>query len=426
MIVPDALRVPAEPPQRAARHRCRFCRAALQHTFVDLGVSPLANSYLTADRLEMMEPFYPLHVYVCDRCLLVQLPHVETPERMFCTYAYFSSYSTAWLTHAKAYTDLVTERFGLTTTSQVIEIASNDGYLLQYFQQKQVPVLGIEPALNVAEVAVNKGIPTMTRFFGREVADELISSGRQADLIVANNVVAHVPDLQDFLEGIARLLKPHGVVTMEFPHVFRLIVEHQFDTIYHEHLSYFSLTSIARICARYGLTLFDVEELPTHGGSLRIYGCRQDAPISPGPRVHALEAKEAAAGLTNLEGYLGFAAAVRRTKYELLAFLVHAKQQGRSIVGYGAPAKGNTLLNYCGVGPEFVDYTVDLNPHKQGQFLPGTRIPIHAPAKVYETRPDYVLVLPWNLKDEIMEQMAGIREWGGRFVVPIPTVRIEA
>src|SRR5579884_1561535 len=334
MIVPDAVRPPT-PSRAAPTFLCRFCRAPLQHTFVDLGVSPLANSYLTTAQLAAMEPFYPLHVYVCDHCLLVQVPHVETPEHIFSTYAYFSSYSSAWLKHAKAYTDLVTTRFGLTADSQVIEIASNDGYLLQYFREQGIPVLGIEPAVNVAESAVGKGIPTITRFFGRALAEDLAASGRHADLIVANNVLAHVPDLQDFIEGIVRLLKPRGIVTMEFPHVLRLMLEHQFDTIYHEHLSYFSLTSVARICEHYGLTLFDVEELPTHGGSLRIYGAREDAGMTAGPRIREVLTKEEEVGLTQLEGYLGFEPAVRRIKYELLAFLIKVKQEGGTIVGYG-------------------------------------------------------------------------------------------
>jgi SAM-dependent methyltransferase len=362
---------------------------------------------------------------VCERCLLVQLQDFEGPERIFTDYAYFSSYSDAWLAHAKAYTEMARQRFGLTARSQVVEIASNDGYLLQYFMEQGIPVLGIEPAVNVAEVAVAKGIPTMTRFFGEALAGELSTQGTQADLIVANNVLAHVPELNDFIAGLRRLLKPHGVMTLEFPHLLRLIEENQFDTIYHEHFSYFAFCTVEVIFASHQLTIFDVEEVPTHGGSLRIMARHAaDDSRRVTDRVGALLAKEMQAGLNTVQGYAAFSERVQETKRALLEFLIEAKREGKRIVGYGAPAKGNTLLNYCGIRTDFVDYTVDRSPHKQDHYLPGTHIPIHHPDRIRDTRPDYVLILPWNLKDEVRRQMAYINEWGGRFVVPIPRVEI--
>jgi hypothetical protein len=374
-----------------------------------------------------MELFYPLRAYVCERCFLVQLDEFASPDHIFTDYAYFSSYSDTWLQHAKAYADMAVERFGLNEHNQVVEIASNDGYLLQYFVAKDVPVLGVEPAVNVAKVAVQKGIPTVTQFFGVETARQLVAKGITADLLVANNILAHVPKLNDFLEGLKILLKPQGVITLEFPHLMRLMEGHQFDTIYHEHLSYFSLLAAERGFANHGLTVFDVEQLPTHGGSLRVYVRHTERCAKLiSRRVMDLLARETAAGLTRSEHYLSFAEKVCETKRTLLDFLIAAKQKRKSIAGYGAPAKANTLLNYCGIRSDFIDYTVDRSPHKQGHFLPGTHIPIYHPDKLEETRPDYVLILPWNLKNEIMDQMSHIRKWGGQFVVPIPEVRVYA
>jgi 2-polyprenyl-3-methyl-5-hydroxy-6-metoxy-1,4-benzoquinol methylase len=404
---------------------CRFSGQPLHHTFVDLGMSPLANSYLNADQLNQAEKFYPLHAYIAEDTLLVQLEQFETPDSIFSDYAYFSSYSESWLKHAAAYTDQMVERFGFNPQHQVVEIASNDGYLLQYFVQKGIPVLGIEPAANIAEVAKAKGIPSITKFFGVQTAKELVVQGIQADLLLGNNVLAHVPDLNDFIAGMKIVLKPSGIITMEFPHLLKLIQGNQFDTIYHEHFSYFSFLTIEKIFAAHGLTLFDVEELPTHGGSLRIYARHQEstAPVT-GDRVTALKSKETTFGLDKLETYTQFGKQVQETKRKLLSFLLTTKNEGKSIVGYGAPAKGNTLLNYCGIGRDFIDYTVDLNPYKQNMSLPGTHIPIFAPDKLRETQPDYVLILPWNLKEEIMEQIAFIGEWGGKFVIPVPEVQV--
>jgi 2-polyprenyl-3-methyl-5-hydroxy-6-metoxy-1,4-benzoquinol methylase len=393
---------------------------------VDLGMSPLANSYLRADQLQLAERFYPLHAWVADDTFLVQLEQFESPEHIFSDYAYFSSYSDSWLQHAKAYTELMAQRFGFNKNHQVIEIASNDGYLLQYFKALGIPVLGVEPAANVAKVAIEqKGVPTVVQFFGVQTAKELVTAGTRADLLLGNNVLAHVPDLNDFVAGLKIVLKPTGILTMEFPHLLRLIQENQFDTIYHEHFSYLSFLTVEKIFAHHGLTLFDVEELPTHGGSLRIYARHTEASHPPlGERVAKLKQKETDFGLTRLETYESFGERVKATKRKLLKFLVEVKDQGKRIVGYGAAAKGNTLLNYCGIRTDFLDYVVDRSPHKQGLFLPGTHIPIHAPERLFETRPDYVLILPWNLKSEISQQMAGIRKWGGEFVVPIPEVQV--
>jgi SAM-dependent methyltransferase len=404
---------------------CRSCGATLRHTFVDLGMSPLANSYVKAEQLEETEPFYPLHAYVCAECFLVQLESIAKPEDIFSDYAYFSSYSDSWLEHARAYTDSITKRFGLNGQSWVVEIASNDGYLLQFFVAKGIPVLGIEPAHNVAQAAVQKAIPTLIRFFGEDTAHELTNQGKQADLIIGNNVLAHVPNLTGFVRGMKILLHKNGVITLEFPHLMRLMEENQFDTIYHEHFSYFSLLTIRKLFNRHGLKVFDVEELTTHGGSLRIYAGHENDNLRPvGERVKDLLAREEKAGFTNLEHYLAFGEQVKETKRKFLEFLMAAKADKKSVVGYGAPAKGNTLLNYCGVGTSLIDYTVDRSPHKQGHFLPGTRIPIYAPERISETMPDYLLILPWNLKDEIMQQMSYIRDWNGRFVVPIPEVQV--
>ncbi|HKS27260.1 MAG TPA: class I SAM-dependent methyltransferase [Pyrinomonadaceae bacterium] len=406
---------------------CRFCGTELQHTFVDLGVSPLSNSYLAPEQLSRMEPFYPLHAYVCHRCFLVQLEEFESPEHIFQDYAYFSSYSESWLRHARKYTEQMRECFRLNAESRVVEIASNDGYLLQYFVNGGVPSLGIEPAANVARVAEEKGVPTITEFFGSQLATRLAAEGKQADLLLGNNVLAHVPALNDFVEGLKILLKPQGVVTMEFPHLMRLMEGNQFDTIYHEHFSYFSFLTVEEVFARHGLTLFDVEELETHGGSLRIYARHMEDESKPlSERVDELKERELSFGTRRLETYLGFSAQVEETKRSLLTFLIGARREGKRVAAYGAPAKGNTLLNYCGIRTDFIEYTVDASPHKQGRYLPGTRIPIHHPDKLKETRPDYVLILPWNLREEIMAQSTYAREWGARFVVPIPQVEVIA
>ena len=408
-----------------APSRCRCCGSALEHTFCDLGMSPLANSYRTVDDQTATEAFYPLHVYVCGTCFLVQLPEAESPEAIFSDYAYFSSYSQSWLAHAEAYTRHMTALLDLGTTSQVVEIASNDGYLLQFFAQQQIPVLGIEPAANVASVAQKKGIPTRVAFFGANTARELRAEGVHADLLLGNNVLAHVPRLHDFVEGLTILLKPDGVITMEFPHLLRLMRQTQFDTIYHEHFSYFSLLAVEKVFAAHGLRLFDVTQLPTHGGSLRIFASHDADVTHPvQPSVAALRSDEIAAGLDDLSTYSDFSERVKRTKRSLLRFLIDARDRGETVVGYGAPAKGVTLLNYCGVRTDLLEYTVDLSPHKQHKMLPGVHIPIEAPDRIRETRPDYLLILPWNLKDEIMEQMAHIRTWGGAFVVPIPDLEI--
>jgi SAM-dependent methyltransferase len=372
-----------------------------------------------------MEPFYPLDVYVCDNCFLVQLLEYVSPDKIFSDYAYFSSYSDSWLQHAKNYTEMAIARFALDANSQVVEIASNDGYLLQYFVERHVPVLGIEPAANVAAVAQQKGIPSIVRFFGEQTARELALAGKQADLLLGNNVLAHVPDINDFVEGMKILLRGNGVITMEFPHLMRLMEENQFDTIYHEHFSYLSLLAVEKIFGAHGLTLFDVEEIPTHGGSLRIYARHTEDVSRPvGARVLELREREKKAGFTCLNHYFSFTEKVKETKRRLLDFLIQTKRQGRSVVGYGAPGKGNTLLNYCGIRTDFLDYVVDRSPYKQGKFLPGTHIPIHHPDKIKETKPDYLLILPWNLKAEVIEQNSYIREWGGQFVVPIPEVTV--
>jgi len=402
---------------------CRFCGAPLEHVFADLGMSPLANSYVAPERANAMEPFFPLRALVCSHCFLVQLEEFETAEAIFSDYAYFSSYSTTWLEHAESYAQAMIDRFGIGATSHVVELASNDGYLLQYFAARGVPVLGVEPAANVAQAAEAKGVPTEVAFFGVETATRLART-RQADLIAANNVLAHVPDLNDFVGGMKVLLAPGGTITVEFPHLQRLIDENQWDTIYHEHFSYFSFLTVRRVFAEHALRLFDVEELPTHGGSLRIYGCHADDPRADEPRADALAERERAAGYERLETYTSFGEQVVRDKREILALLIELKAQGARIAGYGAPAKGNTLLNYCGVRGDFIDYTVDRNPHKQGHLLPGTHIPIRAPEALREDKPDIVLILPWNLREEIMEQLAEIREWGGRFAVRAPDLRV--
>ena len=408
-----------------ATPKCRHCAAPLHHTFVDLGMSPLCESYLRADQLNSMEPFYPLHVFVCEQCYLVQLEEYVSPAEIFTEYAYFSSYADSWLKHVERYTDQMIARWGLGASSHVVELASNDGYLLQYFVARNVPVLGIEPAANVAKVAEGKGVPTLVKFFGRDTARELVASGKKADLIIGNNVLAQVPDINDFVAGIKILLHERGVVTMEFPHLQQLIDNNQYDTIYHEHFSYFSFLTASKIFETHGMVLFDVEELPTHGGSLRIYARHKEDGSKPiETRATALLRRELELGFDRMETYANFGEKVKATKRRLLAFLIDARNAGRTVVGYGAPGKGNTLLNYCGIRTDFLDYTVDRNPYKHGRFTPGTHIPIFPPDKINETRPDYVLILPWNFKDEIIAQMAHIRSWGGKFVVPIPDVSV--
>ncbi len=407
--------------------KCRFCSAPLTTLFADLGMTPLANAFVAPADTGEPEAFFPLQVFVCDACKLVQARDVETPGAIFSDYAYFSGFSQSWLDHSERYAAATVERFSLSDTSKVVEIASNDGYLLQYFQQAGIPVLGVEPAANVAAVAQRRGIPTQVRFFGRKTARDLAAQGHQADLIAANNVVAHVPDLNDFIAGFEILLKPQGVLTLEFPHLLRMLVENQFDTIYHEHFSYFSFLAIERVLAAHGLAVFDVDRLPTHGGSLRVYAGHAGAGARvPSEAVQVLRREEEAFSLDRIDSYAGFAERIARTKCALLDFLIGARREGKRVAAYGAPAKGNTLLNYCGVGPELVAFTVDRSPHKQGRLLPGTRIPVRAPDAIIAEKPDYLLILPWNLKDEVMQQMAALRDWGGRFVVPIPQVEVLA
>jgi SAM-dependent methyltransferase len=388
-------------------------------------MSPLCESYVSAAAVNAMEPFYPLHVWVCRECFLVQLETYVAPEHIFDEYAYFSSFSTAWLKHAEDYTGMISERLGLGANSLVVELASNDGYLLQYFVKRGIPVLGIEPAANVAKAAEGRGVNTLVKYFGRELGAALAAEGKPADLIIGNNVLAQVPDLNSFVAGIRALLKPTGTTTLEFPHLEKLVDENQFDTIYHEHFSYFSLVAVERIFAAHDMKIFDVEELWTHGGSLRIYACpAADASRPVSQRVLDLRQREKEAGYLDLARYARFEEQVRETKRKLLDLLITAKRRGKRICGYGAPGKGNTLLNYCGIRCDFLDFTVDRNPYKQGKFLPGTHIPIFAPSKIDEVRPDYVFILPWNFKDEIMKQMAHIRDWGGQFIIPIPAARI--
>jgi len=403
---------------------CRHCGKALEHTFVDLGMSPLCESFLTTAQLGEPETYYPLHVRVCDACWLVQLPEFVSPARIFTEYAYFSSYSTSWVAHAKRYCETIKARLGLGAESFIVELGSNDGYLLQHFLELGQHVLGIEPAANVAKTARARGIPTLTAFFGTETARQVISEHGRADLIVANNVLAQVPQLNDFVAGMACLLGPEGVATIEVPHIERLIVENQFDTIYHEHFSYFSLVTVKRIAATTGLMPIDVEVLPTHGGSLRIYLAHDNSSHPISPRVGAMLAREGEARLETLSAYADFADRVQRTKRDLLAVLIAAKEKGKRICGYGAPGKGNTLLNYCGVGTDFLDFTVDRNPYKQGRYTPGMHIPIKHVDAIDAAKPDYILILPWNLKQEVVTQMSHIGTWGGKFIVPIPEVAV--
>jgi SAM-dependent methyltransferase len=412
--------------QTDAMPTCLFCASELRDTVVDLGMSPLCETFLEASQLDDMEPFYPLNAYVCPGCWLVQVQEYVTPDGIFAHYPYFSSYSDSWLAHAERYADAMVERFALDASSHVVELGSNDGYLLQYFVQHGIPVLGVEPAANVAEVAIDRGVPTEVAFFGRETAARLADHGVRADLVCGANVLAQVPDVNDFVAGIATLLANDGVCTIEFPHLVRTIEGNQFDQFYHEHFSYFSLVSVERIFAHHGMALFDVEELATHGGSLRIYACHDGAAHldAPTTAVDALRQHEHDLGVETIDFYATFADRVRRTKRDLLRFLIDARDKGAHVVGYGAPGKGNTLLNYCGIRTDLLDYTVDRNPLKQGRYLPGTHIPIHHPDRIAQTRPDYVLILPWNLRGEIAGQLAHVREWGGQLVVPIPRVEI--
>jgi SAM-dependent methyltransferase len=425
MSTPESTGATVVEPSALLGMTCRFCGATANDVFIDLGMSPLCESILTHEQLNQMERFYPLRVYVCARCFLVQLDEFVSPEHIFTEYAYFSSYSSSWVDHARIYAESMRRRLALTNRSLVVELASNDGYLLQHFVAAGIPVIGVEPAVNVAEVARSKGIPTRTCFFGTASARLMANQGEQADLLVGNNVLAQVPDLNDFVAGMKVVLKPRGVITMEFPHVVRLMESNQFDTIYHEHFSYFSFVTAEQVFAAHGLTLYDVEEIPTHGGSLRIYGRHaEDASRPVETAVEALRTREQRAGITRMETYSAFQEQVKATKRRLLDFLIRARGEGKSVVGYGAPGKGNTLLNYCGIRTDLVDYTVDRNPYKHFKYLPGTHIPIYPPERIRETRPDYVLILPWNLKDEIVAQLSYIRAWGGRFVVPIPEVQV--
>ena len=403
---------------------CRLCGARLTHTFVDLGMSPLCESYVSSDALDQPEIFYPLHVRQCPSCLLVQLPAYVTGEEIFSDYAYFSSYSDSWVAHAKEFAESMIDTLGLTGDNLVTEVACNDGYLLQHFVARDIPVLGIEPAKNVAETAQSLGIPTVVQFLGATTGSEIAENRGHADLVVANNVFAHVPDIRDFAAGLRALVKETGVVTLEFPHLLRLMQRRQFDTIYHEHYSYLSLLTATRALDSAGLRVVDVEELSTHGGSLRVYARPEEQAGQPTGRVGRLLEEESINGLHSLAGHAGFAGEVLKVKSDLLNFLITAARDGRSVAGYGAPGKGNTLLNHCGIRDDLMQYTVDRSPIKQGKFLPGTHIPIHAPDRLAETRPDYVLVLPWNLKDEISEQLSYVRAWGARLVFPIPELEI--
>jgi ubiquinone/menaquinone biosynthesis C-methylase UbiE len=407
--------------------QCRFCKTELKHVFIDLVNSPASNSYLNAEQLNEPETYYPLKVYICHNCFLVQVDEYQKSDALFNSeYAYFSSYSRTWLAHAQKYTQDMIARFGFSESSKVIEIASNDGYLLQYFKEKKVPVLGIEPTANTAKVAMEKGIETVVEFFGTSLAKKLSGQNIQADLLLGNNVLAHVPDIKDFVAGMQVILKPTGVITMEFPHLMQLVDNNQFDTIYHEHFSYLSFYTVKQLFESVGLEMFDVEEIPTHGGSLRIYAKhKNDSSKEISPRVAALLEKEIKQGITDLNYYHNFQQKAFDIKLSLLSFLTEQKKAGKKVGAYGAAAKGNTLLNYCGVKNDLVDFVVDSNPHKQGKFLPASHIPVVNEEYLKQQKPDYVLILPWNLKDEIKEQLAYIRDWKGKFVVPIPSLQID-
>jgi C-methyltransferase C-terminal domain/Putative zinc binding domain/Methyltransferase domain len=406
-------------------HGCRFCGELLRDTLVDLGKSPLCERFLSAEQLDEVEPFYPLHVWICAKCLLVQLPTYVPVDEIFTEYAYFSAFSDDWVAHAARYVDLVTERFSLDERSLVMELASNDGYLLQHFVRKGIPALGVDPAANVAVAARDRGVETIVDFFDTRLARQLVAERRSADLVVANNVLAQIPELNDFVAGIEVVLAPHGVVTVEVPHLVKLIEGLQYDTIYHEHFSYFSLSTVALLFAAHGLEVFDVEELSSHGGSLRIFGKRRGDELHPTtPAVEAILAREREGGYDSTAGYRDFGERVAETKWRLLELLIGLRREGKRVAGYGAPGKGNTLLNYCGIRTDLVEFTVDRNPYKQGKFLPGTHIPISPPERIQEEQPDYILILPWNLEREITEQLAFVRDWGAKLIVPIPMPRI--
>jgi hypothetical protein len=413
------------PSSYDGRTSCRFCGSPLELTVVDLGMSPLCESFLPYERIEAMEPFYPLHVRACERCWLVQLPAFVPPDEIFTEYAYFSAYSTAWVEHARAYVEMISARLELGDDDLVVELASNDGYLLQHFVGTGVPILGIDPAANVAEAAEERGVPTLVEFFGEELAQRLVSEGRSARLVLGNNVLAQVPDLNDFVAGVQTLLRPDGSATFEFPHLLTLVDGLQYDTIYHEHFSYFSLATIAEVFGAHGLDVYDVEQLWTHGGSLRVYAQHRGGPNVVEPSVDEVLSAEQAGGLRSRARYEAFATDVKESKRALLDLLIDLRRAGKTVVGYGAPGKGNTLLNYCGIREDLLDYTVDRNPYKHGLFTPGTHIPIHPTERIAETRPDYVLVLPWNLFDEIAGQLAYVREWGAQLIVPIPLAEVR-
>ena len=405
---------------------CRFCRCKIDQVFVDLGISPLSNAFLTKKDLKELEKRFPLKAFVCKNCFLVQLPEFETPENIFSDYVYFSSYSKSWLKHVENYVDMISEKIKLEKDNLVVELASNDGYLLQFFKKKGIPVKGIEPAANVAKVAENKGIETIVEFFGEKLAKKLVNKEEKADLIIGNNVLAHVPDINDFVKGISILLKTNGIINIEFPHLLQLIRHCQFDTIYHEHFSYLSLNTVKKIFEFHNLTIFDVDEIPTHGGSLRIYAKhKENNNLQIKKSVNKLLEKEKVFGLLDLSFYLEFSKTVEYVKKDLIKFFYNVKQNGKKAVCYGAAAKGNTLLNFCGIEKESIDYVVDSNPHKQGLYLPGTHIPIKNPEEIMKTKPDFILILPWNIKEEIMKDISYIRDWGGKFVIPIPGIKIE-
>jgi 2-polyprenyl-3-methyl-5-hydroxy-6-metoxy-1,4-benzoquinol methylase len=404
---------------------CRFCGSEINQEFVNLGMSPFSNGYVKLENLQNEEKFFPLHTYVCSECFLVQLQEFESPKQIFTEYAYFSSVSNSWLNHSKNYVEMMIKRFVINSSMQVVELASNDGYLLQYFKKESIPVLGIEPAKNVALEAQRKGIPTLTDFFSEELAERLVKENIHADLLIGNNVLAHVPNINNFVIGMKKLLSTNGIITMEFPHILKLIEENQFDTIYHEHFSYLSLLTVIKIFKAHDLNIFDVEELPTHGGSLRLFAKHtQDNTKEISDNVKNVIDKEIKFGLNKINTYSSFSFKVKKTKRNILNYLIGLKNEGKQIVGYGAPAKGNTLLNYCGIGIDFVDYTVDRNSYKQGLYLPGTHIPIFSTDKILETKPDYVIILPWNLKYEIIDQMDIIKEWGGKFITLIPDIEV--
>lgn len=406
--------------------QCRYCKTELHHVFVDLFNSPASNSFLTKEQLNEPETFYPLKVYTCHQCFLVQVDEYQKSDAIFNgDYVYFSSYSTSWLAHAKRYVDAMTERFKLNKDSLVMEIASNDGYLLQYFVENNIPVLGIEPTANTAKAAEEKGVSSLVEFFGTSLAEELVKEGKKADLLLGNNVLAHVPDIVDFVGGMKIALKDTGIITMEFPHLLQLVENNQFDTIYHEHFSYLSFHTVQQIFASKGLELFDVEELTTHGGSIRIYAKHQeDTTKAISPNVAKMLEKERSTGIADLKYYEDFQKRALKVKLDLISFLIEQKRIGKKVAAYGAAAKGNTLLNYCGIKSDLIDFVVDANPHKQNKFMPASHIPVYREQHLKDTKPDYIIILPWNLKEEIIKQLDYVNSWGAKFVVPIPNLQI--